>query len=1098
MPGGTEVARAYVTIVAKSDGNAGKAIADAAKGATKGMESEGAKAGERAGRGFSKSFASFASGAAKKAGIALAAGIGLGTVAMGGFAKSSLDAGKQFDASMSQVAATMGKSVDEIGDLRDFAREMGSKTAFSASEAADALNYMALAGYDSKTSMQMLPNVLNLAAAGNMDLATASDMVTDTQSALGLSIEETTQLVDKMAAASSTTNTSVAQLGSALLTVGGTAKSLSGGTTEAAQALGLLADNGIKGSEGGTALRNVLLGLSSDKFEKTFGKLGVSAYDAEGNMRSLKDIFGDMNTAMKDMTVEEKTEALSSAFNKVDLKSLNALLGTSAERWDEVAAAIDNSAGAAERMADTQLDNLEGDITIFKSALEGVKLSFSDAIMPAMRDFVQTGTDGLGRLTGILESDAFASFADRLADGFDHAAAFLEGFLDVLLPVDEALESAFGSGGAAAGGLGVITDALDIAADAGNEFTDMLSTTVGALQDGFGEAALQPARDFGGSVASVFRDAVVAVKDFVGALTETVDVEGFESAFTGVADAIGGAFGDGGDAASARDFGTAFGNALNGAIPVIEAATPVIGAIAGVISFLADNATVAFPVMVGLGAAFMLIQGASKVQGFLSTVSALLPAIGAGGGAAGAGLGTTAAGEEAAGAAAASSAKNLMQVGVAVLALGGGIMLAAAGMFILAQAAISIADAGPGAGQAMLAMVGGIAALGAGAAAAGAAMTAGAVGILAFGAAVLLVGVGVLLACAGITLLATQLPTIAAYGAAAGSAAMVLGTGLLVVGAGAIVAGAGAIVLGAGLVVAAAGLTLVAGAVALASGGVTMLGGALQIVASAVEKVGNGAMNMGTGLQAAGNAMPVIAASAGAAGIGIGELAAAMALAGGKLQDGSQAMANAGDGAAKLAQGVMVAADGAMLAAAGFAQMAMAATAGTNMVRSGIGTIPKAVTSAATAVTSLSSRICSAMSQAASSTTSAAASIRNSINGIQGKTVRVNVARGSVVLPHFSMSGNFDPKTKAVPTVGVSWYAKGGIFAANTPTIIGVGDAREPEAVQPLSHLQSLLDMSGGGGDTYNINVTAGGDAREIADTIVRQIRAYGLVHGRA
>ena len=198
------------------------------------------------------------------------------TAAVGAFAASSVSVGMSFDSSMSQVAATMGTTTDQIGELRDFALEMGSKTAFSATQAAEALNYMALAGYDADTSMSMLPNVLNLAAAGNMELATASDMVTDAQSALGLSLEETTELVDMMAKTSSKSNTSVQQLGDAILTIGGTAKTLAGGTTELNTALGILADNGIKGSEGGTKLRNVILSLSSptDKAAQMLEQLG--------------------------------------------------------------------------------------------------------------------------------------------------------------------------------------------------------------------------------------------------------------------------------------------------------------------------------------------------------------------------------------------------------------------------------------------------------------------------------------------------------------------------------------------------------------------------------------------------------------------------------------------------------------------------------------------------------------------------------------------------------------------------------------------------------------------------------------------------------
>ena len=349
---------------------------------------------------------------------AVSTAIKAGGAAVAAFAASSVNVGMQFDSAMSQVAATMGTTTDQISELRDFAQEMGRTTAFSATQAAEALNYMALAGYDAQTSMNMLPTVLNLAAAGGVELAEASDMVTDVQSALGLTIEQTTAMVDQMAAASSRTNTSVAQLGSALLTVGGTARNLSGGTIEAATALGLLADNGIKGAEGGTALRNILLTLSSDKFSETFGEMGVAVYDADGNMRSLRDIIVDMNAAMEGMTVEEKTALLADTFNRVDLKSINALLGTNAERWDEVTVAITDSAGAAEKMADTQLDNLGGDVTIFKSALEGLQIAISDGVSPALREFVQGATGWLSDLTAAIKEQGLVEFVTGLLNEF--------------------------------------------------------------------------------------------------------------------------------------------------------------------------------------------------------------------------------------------------------------------------------------------------------------------------------------------------------------------------------------------------------------------------------------------------------------------------------------------------------------------------------------------------------------------------------------------------------------------------------------------------------------------------------------------------------
>ena len=261
-------------------------------------------------------------------GKAAAVAIGAATTAALAFAKSSVDAGMEFDKSMAQVAATMGTTVDQIGELRDFAMEMGAKTAFSATEAADALNYMALAGYDAETSMAMLPNVLNLAAAGGIELASASDMITDAQSALSLTIEQTSAMVDQMAKASSKTNTSVEQLGEAILTVGGTAQYMAGGTAELNSVLGVLADHGIKCSEGGTHLRNILLKLSSPTADATklLNQLGVQVFDAEGKMRSFSEIFPELNAAMSTMTDQERLDAMSTLFNSRDIASATALL----------------------------------------------------------------------------------------------------------------------------------------------------------------------------------------------------------------------------------------------------------------------------------------------------------------------------------------------------------------------------------------------------------------------------------------------------------------------------------------------------------------------------------------------------------------------------------------------------------------------------------------------------------------------------------------------------------------------------------------------------------------------------------------------------
>lgn len=414
----TELGKAYVQIIPSAKGISSAISSELGGGA--------GAAGTTAGLAL----------VSKLKGVIAAAGIGK-------FLSDSISTGAEFDKSISQVAATMGLTTQEMaqqvgtvdlawgefsGNLREYAQEMGANTAFSASQSAEALNYMALAGYDVQTSMEMLPNVLNLAAAGSIDLAYASDMVTDTQTALGLSTERTAQLVDEMAKTASTTNTSVSQLGEAMLQIGATARDLSGGfiemengetlaydsTQSLSMALGVLADNGIKGAEGGTHLRNMIMSLTSptDQAAAAMETLGVDVYDADGTMRPFISILGDLNHSMDDLTDAEKTNIISTIFNKTDIASVNALLGTSEERWTEIGAAIVGAEGAAQAMADTQLDNLAGDVTLFQSALEGVKIALSDAVTPALREVVQLGSELMTAITSALTEGDMSGLAN--------------------------------------------------------------------------------------------------------------------------------------------------------------------------------------------------------------------------------------------------------------------------------------------------------------------------------------------------------------------------------------------------------------------------------------------------------------------------------------------------------------------------------------------------------------------------------------------------------------------------------------------------------------------------------------------------------------
>ncbi|MGN0691062.1 MAG: phage tail tape measure protein, partial [Oscillospiraceae bacterium] len=338
-----------------------------------------------------------------------------------------VEIGSQFESSMSQVAATMGitSAAAEFEQLSAAAKEMGESTKFSASQAADALNYLALAGYDAEKSVAALPTVLNLAAAGGIELAEASDMVTDSMSALGLSMDELEGFADKMAKTSQKSNTSVAQLGQSILSVGANAQILAGGTTELMTELGILADSGLKSAEAGTALARVIKNLSTptSAASEELDRLNVSCYDSEGNFRNMQDIFADLQDAMDGFTAEQVQESMSQIFDTAALSSAKILLSQCGDRFDELSGYIDDADGAAAQMAETMSDNLTGDITICQSALEGLANTAYEKFQGTMRTAVQAVTEDVGTLTESMKEGELSESVDKLAEAFGNAAA---------------------------------------------------------------------------------------------------------------------------------------------------------------------------------------------------------------------------------------------------------------------------------------------------------------------------------------------------------------------------------------------------------------------------------------------------------------------------------------------------------------------------------------------------------------------------------------------------------------------------------------------------------------------------------------------------
>lgn len=383
------------------------------------------------------------SGIGKIAKAGMAAVTGAVTAASGAvlaLGKNAVSVGSSFESGMAQVIATMGITKDTIQDgvnsydlLSKAAQDAGANTTFSATEAAGALNYLALAGYDAATAADSLDAVLNLAAAGDLDLAYAADLATDAMAALGIeaSKDNLTHFGDQMAVTASKSNTSVAQLGEAILTVGGTAKSLSGGVAEMNAALGVLANRGIKGAEGGTALRNMILSLTAptDKAAAKLDELGVKVLDDAGNMRSLNDVFRDLDKALSTVSDGEKAQILNDIFNKVDLKSAQAMLAGCGEEFTSLTSAISSCDGAMQQMADTMNDTLEGDIKSLQSKAEALGITVYQSLNDPFRELAQLGGNYLGELKAAFDAGGFEGAAEAVGGILGDAVTVLGGYL---------------------------------------------------------------------------------------------------------------------------------------------------------------------------------------------------------------------------------------------------------------------------------------------------------------------------------------------------------------------------------------------------------------------------------------------------------------------------------------------------------------------------------------------------------------------------------------------------------------------------------------------------------------------------------------------
>ena len=313
---------------------------------------------------------------------------GLGTAAV----KTAAD----FDSAMSRVAAVSGATGSDFDSLRDKAREMGAKTKFSATEAADAMNYMAMAGWKTEDMLSGIEGVMYLAAASGEDLATTSDIVTDALTAFGLTAADSGHFADVLAAASSNANTNVSMMGETFKYCAPVAGALGFSVEDTAEAIGLMGNAGIKASQAGTSMRSIMTNLTGDvKLSgAAIGDVTIATTNADGSMRSLSAILADCRVAFGGMTEAEKANNAEALVGKNAMSGFLALMNAAPEDIEKVSGAVNNCKDAAKNMADTMQDNLEGQLTILKSQLQELAISFGDLLMPAVRSIV-SGLQGM-------------------------------------------------------------------------------------------------------------------------------------------------------------------------------------------------------------------------------------------------------------------------------------------------------------------------------------------------------------------------------------------------------------------------------------------------------------------------------------------------------------------------------------------------------------------------------------------------------------------------------------------------------------------------------------------------------------------------------
>ena len=335
-------------------------------------------------------------------------------------AREVVEVGASFDAAMSKVSAVSGATGSDLESLRTKAREMGRVTVFSATESAEAFNYMAMAGWGTGEMLDGIEGVMNLAAASGTDLATTSDIVTDALTAMGYSAKDAGKFADVMAAASANANTNVEMMGETFKYAASVAGSLGYNIEDTAVAIGLMANAGIKSTQAGTSLRSIMskLAAPTEDVQEAMRELGVSLVDDSGNMRSLDSVMKDLRKGFSRLSVTQKAEKAETIAGRNAMSGLLAIVNASEADYKKLTAAVNDSSGAAKRMADEMNNNVAGKFKLLKSQLEDVALTIWDKLSPTITKALDKVSEALKRVDWDMVAKAIGDALNVVTDGF--------------------------------------------------------------------------------------------------------------------------------------------------------------------------------------------------------------------------------------------------------------------------------------------------------------------------------------------------------------------------------------------------------------------------------------------------------------------------------------------------------------------------------------------------------------------------------------------------------------------------------------------------------------------------------------------------------